>query len=342
MRADPVNPFQRVQHHAGPARARIRGRLKRQRAVLEFLQSIHGQSRARNVAALGFERGEGRAIHGRSGEDGEPGMDPGQEIVHEGFREALGPVQALEEQPPEDLHDRDGIGAGKRQELSLAIENALGNQGMRVRIEIGPVGAEGLQRNDAAGTDVTAAKECLESLPNRRVGGLGQKAHQLAVAFDETAQDAGERKRPVAMRHGSQDLRGELFGEQHRAFGLAAGAEIPGAAAERQEMLRVTLRAANPGEAPLQPATTQEILYRTYHNRPQRARARFEAFFVTTDVIVEVLFKKLIKLRSFGMPGPVLRRRFGDKKSVGSSSWTGRETMPQQARTGWPSQGMMC
>ena len=193
-------------------------------------------------------------------------MDPGQEIVHEGFREALGPVQALEEEAAEDFHDGGGIGRGKRQELSVATENAVGNQGMGMRIEVGAVAAEGLQRDDAAGADVTAVKECLEGFQNRGVGGLGQKAEQLAVAFDETAQDAGDGKGPVAMRDGSQDLRGEFFGEQDRAFGLAAGAEISGAATERQKMLGVTLGAANPGEAALEPATTHSL-----RNGPQPA-----------------------------------------------------------------------
>jgi hypothetical protein len=82
-------------------------------------------------------------------------------------------------------------------------------------------------------------------------------------------------------------------------------------------MLGVTLGAANPGEAALKPATTQELLYGTNHNRPQGSRARLETFLVTTGVTVEVVFKELIRHRSFGMPGPVLRRRFGAKAAAG-------------------------
>ena len=77
-------------------------------------------------------------------------------------------------------------------------------------------------------------------------------------------------------------------------------------------MLGVTLGAANPGKAPLKPATAQKLLYGTDHNRPQGAGTRLEAFLVTTDVAVEVVFKELLQRRSFGMPGPVLRQRFGD------------------------------
>ena len=75
-----------------------------------------------------------------------------------------------------------------------------------MRIEVGAVATVGLQRDDAAGADVTAIKECLEAFQNRGVGGLGQQAEQPAVSFDETAQDAGDGKGPVAMRDGSQDL----------------------------------------------------------------------------------------------------------------------------------------
>ena len=57
-------------------------------------------------------------------------MDPGQEIVHEAFREAFGPMQALEEEAAEDFHDGGGIGIGNREELSVAIEDAVGNQGV--------------------------------------------------------------------------------------------------------------------------------------------------------------------------------------------------------------------
>ena len=191
MGGDPVNPFQGIEHDAGGASARVRGRVQRQGAVMEFLKGIHGQGGAGDVAALGFERGEGGGIHGRSGEDRETGMDLGQEIAHKGFREALGPVQSLEEEAAEYFHDRGGKGIEERQELSVATENAVGNEGMGMRIEVGPVAAEGLERDDAAGADVTAVKECLEGFQDRCVSGLGQQGEELAVAFDEAAQDDG-------------------------------------------------------------------------------------------------------------------------------------------------------
>ena len=133
-------------------------------------------------------------------------MDPGQEIVHEAFREALGPMKAFEEEAPEDFHDGGRVGRGKRQELTIGNENAVGNQGMGMRIEVGAVATVGRQGKYAAGADVRAVKECLEGFQNRGVGGLGQKAEQPAVTFDETAQDAGDGKGPVTMGEGSQDV----------------------------------------------------------------------------------------------------------------------------------------
>ena len=69
MRGDPVDPFQGIEHDAGSASARVRGRLQGEVTVIEFLERIHGQSRARDVAALRFERGWGGGIDRRSGEN---------------------------------------------------------------------------------------------------------------------------------------------------------------------------------------------------------------------------------------------------------------------------------
>ena len=78
-------------------------------------------------------------------------MHPGQEMVHEGFRGAIGPVQALREEAAEDFHGGGRVGRGKRQELAIGSEHAVGNLGMGMRIEVGAVG---LQRDDAAGAYV--------------------------------------------------------------------------------------------------------------------------------------------------------------------------------------------
>ena len=43
---------------------------------------------------------------------------------------------------------------------------------MAMRIEVGAVATVGLERDDAAGADVSAVKECLEGFQDRSVGGL--------------------------------------------------------------------------------------------------------------------------------------------------------------------------
>ena len=139
-------------------------------------------------------------------------------------------MQALEQQAAEHFHDSGGIERRKRQKLSFGREHAIGNQGMGVRVEVCPIGAERLQRDDTAGADIGALKQRLEGLQDRGIGRLRQQAQQLAVALDEAAQDARDRKRPVPVGHGSENFRGELFGKEHGALGLATGAEIPGAA----------------------------------------------------------------------------------------------------------------
>jgi hypothetical protein len=61
-------------------------------------------------------------------------------------------------------------------------------------------------------------------------------------------------------------------------------------------MLRVTLRAADAGEAALEPATAQELLHGTDHNRTQGSRARLEAFLVGPDIAVEMILKQQVKV----------------------------------------------
>jgi len=101
----------------------------------------------------------------------------------------------------------------------------------------------------------------------------------------------------------------------------------------------VALRTANPGEAPLEPATTEKLLHGTNDNRAQRPRARLEAFFVTTDIAVEVVFKELIQRRSFGVPGPVLRRRFGYQAAAGVLPRQGSGVDDATADDGVPAAG---
>jgi len=73
-----------------------------------------------------------------------PRMHPREKILHEAPGETFGLVQALEQQAAEHFHDSGGIERRKRQKLSFGREHAIGNQGMGVRVEVRPIGAERL------------------------------------------------------------------------------------------------------------------------------------------------------------------------------------------------------
>ena len=64
----------------------------------------------------------------------------------------------------------------------------------------------------------------------RRFGTEGRVPRCGTVAFDETAQDAGDGKGPAAVGDGSENFACQLFGKKDGALGLATGAEIPGTA----------------------------------------------------------------------------------------------------------------
>jgi len=243
-------------------------------------------------------------------------MDPGQQIAHEGFREAFDPVQALQEQSAEDFHDGGRVGHGKRQEPSVANEDAIGNQGMGVRIEVGAVAAISLDRDDAAGANVCAVKECPEGFQNRAVGGLREQAKQLAVVLDQTPQDAGDGKGPVAMRDRCQDLRGEFLGEQDRAFGLAARAEIPRASTERQQMLGAALGAANPREAALKAGHSPGTPPRSEPQRDAKDRNAARSDLRSNGGSCRSGLQRADRTRIVRVPRPVLRRRFCDEAAA--------------------------
>ena len=59
----------------------------------------------------------------------------------------------------------------KGQKLALGREDAIGNEGVSVRIEVCPIGAERLQRDDTAGADIGAIEHRLEGLED---GGIGR------------------------------------------------------------------------------------------------------------------------------------------------------------------------
>ena len=109
----------------------------------------------------------------------------------------------------------------KGQELSLGVEGSLGYQCVNVGMEVGGVGAEGLQRGDAAGEGVGAAEDGSEALLDGGVGAAREQAEESALAFEETAERLGDGEHVVTMRNRSEDLVCESLGEERGALGLA-------------------------------------------------------------------------------------------------------------------------
>ena len=155
----------------------------------------------------------------------------------------------------------------KRQKLSIGGESAIGNNCVAVGVEISSEGAVRLKRNDTTGADILALEQGLEGFQYRSIGGLREQSQQRALALKQAAQDAGDRKGPVTVGYGGENIHDKLFGEQNGAFGLAAGAEISGATGKCQEMLLAAFCTANSGETALKPPTGQELLNRTHNHR---------------------------------------------------------------------------
>jgi len=78
--------------------------------------------------------------------------------VHEALRETLCNVKAAEQEAAKDLAYGCRVERGQLKELPIATEDSIGNQGVQVRMKIGFERAERLDRDDAAGADVGAAK----------------------------------------------------------------------------------------------------------------------------------------------------------------------------------------
>lgn len=142
MRDDPVNPFQRIQRDGGGAGARIGGSLHGEAPIRLFFERVHGQGRTGDVTGLGFEGLCLAGFEGRSGEDGEAWVNPGEELVAECLRKPFSLVETLQKEAAEELHDSRGIQRRQRQELPFGGEHAIRNQGVGMGIPISPIGTE--------------------------------------------------------------------------------------------------------------------------------------------------------------------------------------------------------
>jgi len=184
MRRDAVDPLQGIEDQHGGAGAGIGRGLHGKSTVVSFLEGVHGQGGACDVSGLGLERGRS-GLDRRSGEDRETRVDPREQVSHETLREAVGLVEAGQQEAVEELRDGGRVEGRQGEELPIGLENAVGNDPVQMRIEVGAEGPVRLNGNDAGGADVVASEQCPEGLQDGIAAGARQQAEQTALAFEE-------------------------------------------------------------------------------------------------------------------------------------------------------------
>ncbi len=195
-------------------------------------------------------KGESRNITGddppsphRDPRDGSP--------LDEGLGEALGLVQTLQKETPEQLHDR------KRYRAKAAAGTPLRARTRRQ----GPGRGNGdssfphRRRTFAERRCSRGGRRCGQRRPGRTSGSRRRPsatARQAACGRARTVRAGrGGGKGPAAVGDRSDNLACQLFSKEDGALRLATGTEIPRAAGECEQMLGLGLWATNPGEASL-------------------------------------------------------------------------------------------
>jgi hypothetical protein len=275
------------------------------------LDGVEGHGGTDEVAgevpeALGIVGGDALA-----GMDGEAGVDPVQEDVAEGLGEPIGGDEPGEEKASEELAQGLRIERGDGDEAAVAVPDRFGHEGVDVRVEVG-VGTEGLDGGDEAGDDMAVVEDRDEGAMHGVVGGAGEESEEPALSLEQPTQDAGDGEHVMAVGDGGEDLLPEFLGEEGRALGLAARAEVTGLAGEGQEVLAMARWAADPGEAAGEPAALEERIGGAAGDGAQWTVLRLEAVFVRGEVAVEVVLEDPIEVGALGVTRPVQGRRIGD------------------------------
>ena len=83
-------------------------------------------------------------------------------------------MQAEKEKTAKQLADSGGIERGKFKKLSLSSPDSIGNDGVAMRIEVGPIRTERLNGDNAAGANIFASKQRLEGPADGLISGAGK------------------------------------------------------------------------------------------------------------------------------------------------------------------------
>jgi len=297
----------------------------------KLARAVFGMRRGENADAVLFGALDGAEGHGRTDEvagevlealgviggdalagvNGEAGVNPAQEDVAKGLGEPVGADEPGEEKASEELAQGLRIERGNGEEAAVAVPDRFGHEGVDVRVEVG-VGAEGLDGGDEAGDDMAVVEDRDERAMHGLVGGAGEETEEPALSLEQPTQDAGDGEHVMAVGDGGEDLLPELLGEEGRALGLAARAEVAGLAGEGQEVLAAAGGAPDPCEAVGEPAALEERIGGAADDGAQRSVLRLEAVFVRGEVAVEVVLEDPIEVGALGVTRPVQGCRIGD------------------------------
>jgi hypothetical protein len=84
---------------------------------------------------------------------------------------------------------------------------------MTMGMKISAKGPERLQCKNAAGTHILAIQERLKGQTNRFISRAREQAEQRAFTLEQTSQNTRDRKGPVAVENGSENLQSKFFAE---------------------------------------------------------------------------------------------------------------------------------
>ncbi|PYV40145.1 MAG: hypothetical protein DMG09_07480 [Acidobacteria bacterium] len=83
-------------------------------------------------------------------------------------------MQAAQKKAAKQLANRRCIEGGEFEELSFGRPDPIGNDGVAMRIEVGPIRTERLNGDDAAGANIFASKQRLEGPADGLISGAGK------------------------------------------------------------------------------------------------------------------------------------------------------------------------
>jgi len=205
-----------------------------------------------------------------------------------------------------------------RDDGPVGPEAAVGHEEVQVRM---PVGARAvrLQTGDDADRERALAGERANGGRDGAGSDAGDLAEQAAAIEAVRAQSLGDGEHHLPMRHRCEERGVEPLRPDRQPFGVAARAEIPAFAREREQVLVGTGVAADAGEAVLQHAAGKELVGDLRHDGAPRAVLARKALIVDRLQAVQVVRHQLKERLRLGAPGFVdaarRRRRAGHVRS---------------------------